>query len=119
MRVTAERATAAQGPVLGAGSALEAGLRGEAALGIGAKGCDYCIVSTPRGIEVRAMGSVRGRWTPEPSARYRIDLGAATVRYWRGEVLLDEVPHEASTGPLRAWALFAERGAEVVSAVVR
>lgn len=92
MRVTAERATTAQGPVLGAGSALEAGLRGEAALGIGAKGCDYCIVSTPRGIEVRAMGTVRGRWTPEPSARYRIDLGAATVRYWRGEVLLDEVP---------------------------
>ena len=89
---------------------VSAELAGTAGIGLGAAACDYCIVRTGSAVEVRHEGVVRGRWHAELGARYRVELGpSGTVRYWNGDLLLDEAPLAAAE-PLTVRGLLGRTG---------
>jgi hypothetical protein len=96
---------------------VSAELSGTAGIGLGAAACDYCIVRSGSTVEVRHEGAVRGRWHAEPGARYRVELVPnGAVRYWSGDLLLDEAPL-AAVEPLAVRGLLGRTGdAAVVGA---
>ena len=99
--------------------AVSANLRGDAAIGFGTTGCDYCLVRRGDVLEVRHAGIVRGAWSAV-AARCRVEIDAAgVVRYWADEVRLDEAPLGAAdrTGPgVRGW--LGTPGAAIAGAIV-
>jgi hypothetical protein len=109
-------ATTAAPDVSGA-IAVSAELAGDAGIGFGAGACDYCLVRSGSHVEVRHDGAVRGTWPAEAGARYRVEVAPdGVVRYWVGDLLLDEAP--AGTNPtrtVRGW-LGSDPGSAIVGA---
>jgi hypothetical protein len=97
---------------LAGGCAVAAVLRGAAGIGFGATACDYCIIRTDdRTVQVRHGGTVRGAWAAPVGVRVRVAIGAdGGVRYWAGDVLLDQAEKgdsflfgEKETVPFSGW----------------
>jgi hypothetical protein len=97
--------------------AVSATLAGTAGIGLGAAACDYCIVRTGGAVEVRHAGEVRGRWLADGEARCRVEVTAGgSVRYWAGDLWLDEAPLGGTPAlALRGW-LGPAPGAAIVGA---
>jgi hypothetical protein len=97
---------------------VSAALRGAAGIGIGARGCDYCIARHGDTVQVQHAGAGRGTWPSVPAARYRVEIDAAgLVRYWAGDTLLDEAPLAASA-PLAVRGWLGAPGAAIAGAAV-
>jgi len=98
-----------------AARAVEAVLEGAAGIGFGGDACDYCIVRTASGMQVRHAGEVRGAWPASDGTRVRIELDPhGAVRYFAGSTRLDEAP--VTVSPARVLGWFGESGAAIVDA---
>jgi len=68
-----------------AARAVEAVLEGAAGIGFGGDACDYCIVRTTSGVQVRHAGEVRGTWPASDGMRVRIEIDSnGAIRYFAG-----------------------------------
>ena len=99
--------------------AVSAELAGDAGIGVGSGACDYCLVRSGGNVEVRHDGAVRGTWPAEAGARYRVEVAPdGVVRYWVGDLLLDEAPTGTNpTRTVRGW-LGSDPGSAIVGAAV-
>jgi hypothetical protein len=114
MRVTAASRVVVTAAAPGT-RAIEAGLEGAAGIGFGGTACDYCIVATPSGVQVRHAGEVRGTWPVPDGSRVRIELDPhGGVRYFAGSTLLDAAPVAGSPMRVRGW--IGGTGAAIVDA---
>jgi len=119
--VTGTRATATRASVLralaGEAASVDAALSNGAGTGFGRNGCDYCVVRTGEGLEVRHAGTVRGAFSADASARVRVELDGDVVRYWVGTTRLDEAPL-AGPVPAQVIGLFERAGAVIDGAAI-
>jgi hypothetical protein len=106
-----------------AARAVEGRLEGAAGIGFGTTAsCDYCILQTPAGLQVRHAGEVRGTWLEPAGQRVRVELGEdGMVWYFAGARRLDEAPAgRGAAARVRGWlggagAAIADATAETTS----